>query len=197
MMLALTAQAQQKIYTLADWNLKDWDATKGELALNVSEYKLDFNHPLPYTDMQDWWRVKAELKCGTLGTEQVFVCKEGKASHLIGKNSLNSDISLGYDNTEHRFFVEVTDCNEKAHRLWAGAEVQADRWYAVDAVSKYDSKRDQSTVTLTVDGTSSSLTYPGKALRHNCSLWVIRPRLPGRIPQCTASARGSHPQPRD
>lgn len=45
MMLALTAQAQQKIYTLADWNLKDWDATKGELALNVSEYKLDFNHP--------------------------------------------------------------------------------------------------------------------------------------------------------
>ena len=34
-------QAQQKVYTLADWNLKDWDTGKGELALDVSEYKLD------------------------------------------------------------------------------------------------------------------------------------------------------------
>lgn len=85
-MLALTAQAQRKVYTLADWHIKDWDAAKGELTLNVSEYKLDFNHPLPYTDMQDWWRVKAELKCGTLGTEQVFVCKEGKASYLINSD---------------------------------------------------------------------------------------------------------------
>ena len=39
--LSLTMQAQQKVYTLADWNLKDWDAGKGELALDVSEYKLD------------------------------------------------------------------------------------------------------------------------------------------------------------
>ena len=44
--LSLTMQAQQKVYTLSDWNLQDWDAGKGELALDVSEYKLDFNHPL-------------------------------------------------------------------------------------------------------------------------------------------------------
>ena len=94
--------AQDKVYTLADW--KGVDADK-ELTLNVSEYKLDFNHPLPYADMQKQWTMKAELRCGTLGTEQVFVCKEGKASHLIGRNSLNGDISLGYDNTEGRFYV--------------------------------------------------------------------------------------------
>jgi hypothetical protein len=189
--LSLTMQAQQKVYTLSDWNLKDWDAGKGELALDVSEYKLDFNHPLPYTDMQAEWRVKADLKCGTLGTEQVFVCKEGKASHLIGQNSLNGDISLGYDNTMHRFFVEVTDRNEVAHRLWAGAEVQTDRWYAVEASSKYDSKRDQSTMTLMVDGTSASLTYPGKALRHNASLWTIGHGFPGGFPNALQVRKGA------
>ncbi len=84
--MACSGMAQSRVYTLAEW--QNVDANK-ELALNVSEYKLDFNHPLPYADMQRSWTVKAELKCGTLGTEQVFVCKEGKASHLIGRNSLN------------------------------------------------------------------------------------------------------------
>lgn len=79
LILAMTVQAQKEVYTLSDWNLKDWDAQKGELSLDVSEYKLNFNHPLPYADMQAEWRVRADLKCGTLGTEQVFVCKEGKA----------------------------------------------------------------------------------------------------------------------
>lgn len=100
--LALTASAQ---YSLADWKIKDFNPNS-ELNLNVNEYKLDGNHPLVYADWQKCWTVKAELKCGTLGTEQVFVCKEGKASHLIGKNSLNGDISLGYDNTAHRFSLK-------------------------------------------------------------------------------------------
>ena len=126
------AQAQ---YTLADWKGLKADT---ELALSVSEYKLDFAHPLPFADMQKRWMVKADLKCGTLGTEQVFVCKEGKGSHLIGKNSLHGDISLGYDNTEGRFFVEVIDRDENPHRLWAGPQVEAARWYQVTATSQYD-----------------------------------------------------------
>ena len=100
-MICCTSLAQQKVYTLADWNIKDWDSQKGELELDVSEYKLNFNHSLPFQDMQSSWRVKADLKCGTLGTEQVFVCKEGKGTHLLGRISLNGDISVGYDNTEH------------------------------------------------------------------------------------------------
>ena len=71
-MICCTSFAQQKVYTLADWDIKDWDSQKGELELDVSEYKLNFNHPLPFQDMQSSWRVKADLKCGTLGTEQVF-----------------------------------------------------------------------------------------------------------------------------
>lgn len=171
--------AQSHVYTLADWKGLTADTV---LALNVSEYKLDFNHPLPYVDMQKEWTVKAELKCGTLGTEQVFVCKEGKASHLIGKNSLNGDISLGYDNTEGRFFVEVLDKNENPHRLWAGSKVETGRWYQVTAHAQYDAKKDESVLELTVDDKSNSLRYPGKALRHNASLWVIGHGFPGGFP---------------
>ena len=62
-----TAKAQAP-YTLADWK-----GLKGDmvLQLNVSEYKLDFNHPLPYADMQKEWTVKAELRCGTLTQEGI------------------------------------------------------------------------------------------------------------------------------
>ena len=79
--LALTCAYAQKVYTLQDWNIKDYEPGK-ELRLNVSEYKIDDKNPLFYQDMQKEWRLKAEVKCGTLGTEQVFVCKEGKGSFL-------------------------------------------------------------------------------------------------------------------
>ena len=91
MLVAMTASAQ---YTLKDWNI-DGVNENGTLHLNVSEYKLNYNHLLPYADWQKEWTVKVDLRCGTLGTEQVFVCKEGKSSHLIGRNSLNGDISIG------------------------------------------------------------------------------------------------------
>ena len=176
---SVTILAQQKVYTLDDWNIKDWDSQKGELYLDVNEYKLDYNHPLPFHDMQSKWRVKADLKCGTLGTEQVFVCKDGKGSHLLGRLSLHGDISIGYDNTNHTFFVEVVDRNEQPHRLCGGPEVQAGRWYTVEANAEYDERNDLSTLTLDVDGNKSVLTYPGKALRHNASLWTIGHGFPG------------------
>lgn len=181
-------------YTLADWKGLTADTT---LQLNVSEYKLDFNHPLPYADMQKEWTVKAELKCGTLGTEQVFVCKEGKASHLIGRNSLNGDISLGYDNTKGRFFVEVLDKDENPHRLWAGPKVETGRWYEVTARAQYDTSagsaqvNDESVLELTVDGQSNSMRYPGKALRHNASLWVIGHGFPGGFPNALQVRNGA------
>lgn len=188
---SVTILAQQKVYTLDDWNIKDWDSQKGELYLDVNEYKLDYNHPLPFHDMQSKWRVKADLKCGTLGTEQVFVCKDGKGNHLLGRNSLNGDISVGYDNTEHRFFVEVVDRNEQPHRLCAGPEVQEGRWYTVEATAEYDERNDLSTLTLDVDGNKSVLTYPGKALRHNASLWTIGHGFPGGFPNSLQVRKGS------
>ena len=166
--LALTCAHAQKVYTLQDWNIKDYEPGK-ELRLNVSEWKIDDKNPLFYQDMQKEWRLKAEVKCGTLGTEQVFVCKEGKGSFLIGKNSLTGDISLGFDNTAQRFFVEVIDKNEQGHRLWAGSNVVKDHWYALEAKATYNAKKKQSVLSLSVDGQTETLTYPGKALRHNAS----------------------------
>lgn len=175
----------------SQYTLKDWKLDEQELHLNCSEYKLDYKHPLPYLDMQKCWTVKAELRCGTLDTEQVFVCKEGKASHLIGKNSLNGDISLGFDNTMQRFFIEVIDKNEQAHRLLASPKVQKDKWYAVEAKASYNEKKDESVVTLSVDGNTSEMTYPGKALRHNTSLWVIGHGFPGGFPNALQVRHGA------
>ena len=180
--------AQERVYTLLDWKFKD---ASQELKLNMSEYKLDFNHPLPYTDMQKEWKVAAELKCGTLGTEQVFVCKEGKATHLLGKNSLFGDISLGYDNMHRQFFVEVIDKNEQPHRLCAGPTVTTGQWYRVSATSHYDAKKDESVLELNVDGTSDMLRYPGKALRHNASLWVLGHGFPSGFPNSLQVREGA------
>jgi hypothetical protein len=186
MMLTMATSAQ---YTLKDWNIRGVDANS-ELHLNVSEYKLNYNHPLPYADWQKSWVVKADLKCGTLGTEQVFVCKEGKASHLIGRNSLAGDISLGYDNMHGQFFVEVIDKNEEPHRLCAGPKVEKGVWYTVEARAEYDARKDKSTVTLQVNNETGTLTYPGKALRHNSSLWVIGHGFPGGFPNALQVSNG-------
>jgi hypothetical protein len=120
-MICCTSFAQQKVYTLADWDIKDWNSQKGELELDVSEYKLNYNHPLPFQDMQSSWRVKADLKCGTLGTEQVFVCKEGKGTHLLGRISLNGDISV----IKRNFMDDISsfraqsfpECDEKNQKV--------------------------------------------------------------------------------
>lgn len=186
--IASTAMGQ---YTLEDFKIESIDPVTHEVKLNSNEYKVDFNHPLPYADMQKCWTVEAELCCGTLGTEQVFVCKEGKAQRLLGRQSLNGDISLGYDNMMGQFFAEVTDCNEQAHRLGVGDKVEAGKWYKVKAEAKYDAVADCSTLSLTVDGKQQKLTYPGKALRHNASLWVIGHGYPGGFPNSLQVREGS------
>ena len=185
-LVSITASAQ---FTLNDWNIEGINE-KSTLNLNVSEYKLNYNHPLPYVDWQKSWTVKVELCCGTLGTEQVFVCKEGKASHLIGRNSLAGDISIGYDNMHRRFFVEIIDKNEMPHRLCAGPLVERGQWYSVEAHAEYNASQDESTVRLLVNGMSQQLTYPGKALRHNCSLWIIGHGFPGGFPNALQVRNG-------
>ena len=47
-LFSITASAQ---YTLKDWNIENIDENS-TLHLNVSEYKLNYNHPLPYADWQ-------------------------------------------------------------------------------------------------------------------------------------------------
>ena len=45
LIMAMTVQAQKEIYTLSDWNLKDWDAQKGELSLDVDGETATLTYP--------------------------------------------------------------------------------------------------------------------------------------------------------
>ena len=90
-LLAYSSLICRAQFTLKDWNIDGIDEN-ATLRLDVSEYKLNYNHPLPYADWQKCWTVKVELCCGTLGTEQVFVCKEGKRSIL----AINTLREAGY-----------------------------------------------------------------------------------------------------
>lgn len=180
--MAFLASAQRSIFTFDDFNIDKTEIVSGVLHLDCNDFKTDFNNLLPYVDMQQSWSIETDLRCGTLGTEQVFVCKEGKSARLTGRNPINGDISLGYDNMTRRFFIEVIDKFETPHRLCAGPVVESGRWYEVKVSSEYVSSLDRSVLTLVVDGSSDELTYPGKALRHNASIWVVGHGFPGGFP---------------
>lgn len=59
------------------------------------------------------------------------------------------------------------------------------------AVAKYDAKHDRTVLTLNVDGETATLTYPGKALRHNASLWNIGHGYPGGFPNSLQVRKGA------
>lgn len=67
------------------------------LLLKRHEYVVPFNRPLPFYDIQQAWEISLSMKCNHLGTEQVFLCKEGV------KGSIYADISIGFDPMEQRF----------------------------------------------------------------------------------------------
>src|ERR1035437_7918088 len=73
----------------------------GSLALKNGEYVVPFDRPLAYYDMQKSWSIEATLKCNLLGTEQVYLCKEGARGQLAG------DVSIGFDNMYKKYFIEV------------------------------------------------------------------------------------------
>ena len=57
--------------------------------------------------------------CNLLGTEQVYLCKEGDKGQLAG------DVSLGFDNMHRKYFVEVMCADGVPRRVVAGDNVEA------------------------------------------------------------------------
>ncbi|MBP1638670.1 MAG: glycoside hydrolase family 43 [Bacteroidetes bacterium] len=153
------------------------------LALKNGEYVVTFNRPLAYYDMQKSWTIEASLKCNLLGTEQVYLCKEGARGQMAG------DVSIGFDNMCKKYFVEVMCADGVARRVVAGEEVEAGKWYDVRAQANYDSKSGQTQLRFEVklsDQTNfekpSSITFKGKALRSDAGMWVIGHGFPGGYP---------------
>ncbi len=161
------------------------------LLLNRGEYVVPLHRLLPYYDMRKGWRIEASLRCNTLGTEQVFICKEGS------RGQRTADLSIGFDNMERKFFVEVTSFAGTVHRLSAGDPVEVGKWYDLRATAQYDVKGGCTTLTLEVKPShqpsftkSNSITYPGPALKRGVGTWVLGRGFPGGFPNSLTVLNG-------
>ena len=161
------------------------------LTIKNGEYVVNTDKPLAFYDLQKSWTIEASLVCNLLGTEQVYLCKEGSKGALAG------DLSLGYDNMMKQYFIEVMGADEIPRRVGAGDEVVAGKWYDVRAQADYDVKSNRTTVCLEVKATNqtnfgkpSIMTFKGTALRHNTGMWVIGRGYPGGFPNNLAVLDG-------
>jgi hypothetical protein len=153
------------------------------LTLRNREYVLTFNRPLAYCNMQKEWTIEASLKCNLLGTEQVYLCKEGQKGQLFG------DVSIGFDNMQKKYFVELFCADGHTRRITAGNEVKAGTWYDLRANANYDIKKDQTTMQIEVKASfekkfskSVAITFKGVAMRSDPSMWIIGRGFPGGFP---------------
>ena len=153
------------------------------LALKRGEYFVTFDRPLPYYDLRQNWTIKASLRCNLLGTEQVYLCKEGPRGQLA------ADVSLGFDNMQKRYFVELTGADGKPYRITAGEEVEAGKWYDVRASATFDAAHDRTTLKIEVKSSSEksfglpgTLALQGPALPRLAGQWVIGRGYPGGFP---------------
>jgi hypothetical protein len=144
------------------------------LSLKRGEVVVAFDRPLPYYDLRKSWAIEASLRCNLLGTEQVYLCKEGAKGQPAG------DVSLGFDNMHRKFFVEVMCADGVPRRVVAGDEVEAGAWYDVRAQASYDETRNRTTLQIGVKPSGrpgfvkpGSITFDGPALRREAGIWVI------------------------
>jgi len=141
--------------------------------------------------MRKSWTIEASLMCNLLGTEQVYLCKEGAGGQLAG------DVSVGFDNMYKKYFVEVMCSDGISRRIVAGDDVVAGKWYDVRAQANYDNKKDQTTMQIEVKSSSvksfdkpASITFKGPAMRSDAGTWVIGRGYPGGFPNALAVLDG-------
>lgn len=153
------------------------------LALKKGEYVVTFDRALAYCNMQKSWTIEASLMCNLLGTEQVYLCKEGKKGQLAG------DVSIGFDNMHQKYFVEVMCADGKPRRVVAGDAVEAGKWYDVQAHAEYNANSNQTKLQIEVKSSeeknyenTASITFDGIALRSDAGMWVIGRGYPGGFP---------------
>lgn len=161
------------------------------VSLNNTEIATGNRSQLFYADSRQEISVRLSICCHTLGTEQVFLCKEGRGGEKY------ADLSIGYDNMQCRIFAEVKDAEGHLTRITAGNEVEKDRWYDVSVNSRYLVKNKQSTLQLTVtprtSGTqpiTSTVTYHGYALPYYTGRWVVGRGFPGGFPNALQVRNG-------
>jgi hypothetical protein len=171
--------------------LVDGKPNTRSLAIKRGEYVVTFDRPLAYYDLRKSWTIEASLMCNLLGTEQVYLCKEGAGGQLAG------DVSIGFDNMHKKYFVEVFCADGVPRRIVAGDDVVAGKWYDVRAQANYDIQKDQTTLQIEVKASSeksfsnpTSITFNGPAMRSDAGMWVIGRGYPGGFPNALAVLDG-------
>lgn len=161
----------------------DGKSNTRSLALKNGEYVVTFDRRLAYADMRKSWTIEASLMCNLLGTEQVYLCKEGERGQLAG------DVSIGFDNMQKKYFVEVMCADGIPRRIVAGNEVEAGKWYDVRTHANYDAVKNKTTLQIEVKlsgeknfGKSGFITFDGSTLRSDAGMWVIGRGFPGGFP---------------
>jgi hypothetical protein len=161
------------------------------LSLKKGEYIVTYDRPLAYYDLRKSWTIEASLMCKLLGTEQVYLCKEGAGGQLAG------DVSVGFDNMHRKYFVEVFCADGVPRRIVAGDDVEVGKWYDVRAQASYDIRKNQTTLQIEVKASSekslsksTSITFNGPAMRSDAGTWVIGRGYPGGFPNSLAVLDG-------
>ncbi|MDD2589146.1 MAG: glycoside hydrolase family 43 protein [Fermentimonas sp.] len=171
--------------------LVDGKPNSRSLSIKRSEFVVTYDQPLAYYDMRKSWTIEASLMCNLLGTEQVYLCKEGERGQLAG------DVSIGFDNMHVKYFVELMCTDGVARRIVAGDKVEAGKWYDIRANAVYDIKKDQTTMQIQVKlsnqdnfGEPSSIIFSGPAMRSDAGTWVVGRGYPGGFPNSLAVLDG-------
>lgn len=180
-MLAWIAPVQAQIRVMGGWEQFGIQKVDTIVKLNRSEIVADNRSKIFYGDARLAFDVTLEFCCHTLGTEQVFLCKDGKGGEKF------ADLSIGYDNMHRKAFVEVKDDKGTLHRFTAGAEVKKDLWYEVKVAAEYNATTSQTVLRFGVAEKGQMqmeehYTYSGYALPYTVSRWVVGHGFPSGFP---------------
>lgn len=180
MVMTLLAHAQTYVRGgLADFGIANSDSTlhfMGDKSCSTSN-----KSPLLFGDFRQGFDVSLSLRCDTWGTEQVFLCKEGRQGEKF------ADLSLGFDPMWRKFFVEVKRADGQLTRVAAGDRVEMGKWYRLTAHAEHDSLRGTMELTMIVTGdgiapSETKASYPGVALPYHVTPWTIGRGFPGGFP---------------
>lgn len=177
----LHAWSQPKVN--GGWEQFDIQKADTVIRLNRSEIAAGNKSRIFYADGRREVNVSLSMMCHTLGTEQVFLCREGRSGEVF------ADLAIGYDNTQHRIFAEVKDNAGNPCRIAAVQPTEKDVWYDVQVTCTYHAATRESTMILSVgksDGQQEPQTtrtnYQGYAIPHRVGRWVVGRGYPGGFP---------------
>lgn len=164
---------------LMDFGIQNPDSTLYFTSTN--SYSTSNRAAIMFADFRQSFDIELSMKCNTWGTEQVFLCKEGRGGEKF------ADLSVGFDPMWQKIFVEVKQESGELSRIVAGDKVMMGQWYHVKVRADYDGQREVTDLSLSVAGPDNNwaetkASYKGVALPYNVTYWTVGRGFPGGFP---------------